>query len=159
MYTWIGFVRLGLNECSTRTLNAVSATLHFKLEKIQPTLSPPQCATRCCVGARHKFFWQSYIYNSLKIFDHLVRITARKFFGIYAPNLENLDHFGVNSSMFDKPIQESLNFWDSERGGGVGTPSTPSRSAYAYFGTRTFLRVSRKHTLGFFTKLSKSSFG
>ena len=27
--------------------------------------------------------------------------------------------------MFDKPMQESLNFWDSERGGGVGTPSTP----------------------------------
>ena len=29
-------------------------------------------------------------------------------------------------------MQESLNFWDSERGGGVGTPSTPpSGSAYA----------------------------
>ena len=37
---------------------------------------------------------------------------------------------GVNSFMFDKPMQESLNFWDSERGGS-GPPRPPlSGSAY-----------------------------
>ena len=34
--------------------------------------------------------------------------------------------------MFDKPMQETLNFWDSERGGGGWDPlDPPSGSAYA----------------------------
>ena len=41
---------------------------------------------------------------------------------------------GVNSFMFDKPMQESLNFWDSERGGGGRDPlDPPSGSAYAVY--------------------------